>query len=756
MTRTSVVLALLGFSAAAPLAAQNVTELYVTPDTLRIDPGQRQGLTVQAFDEAGNAILSIKFKIADTLIARVATNGTVTAGRRGRTVVTVQAGQKTQNVVVLVAGGAPAPVPVAAAPATPKPAGGSGGVPTLSAGMSPPPAAVTIARLLAEPTKLVLLANERATLKITAIGSDGSIIGQPELIWRSLQPSVAALIDSAGTVAGMSPGQAVIQVIASSGVSLSVPVSVGITQFALSSDNLLLSPGEADTIRATVPALGNRALDPAGFQWLSGDASVADVSPSGVVRALGAGRTEIVVRGYLQERRIPVLVHQRVAHFVVAPRLTDKIRLPVNSTREFTLIPQTADSLPIEGVPVTWNVTDTAVAAFDVASGVLTARRPGTTQLTFAARGFVAKGWTIEVLPDAVALSRTRLAMHQGEKTTLAANFVDDQGKALGVAAGLEWVTSNAAVARVSADGTVEALAPGRATISVQPRGGQPVQAQVVVTGDLLVSSTRGGKYGLYTLSFNAPETLLPLIADSFANSVDGTWSPDRTRMVFASDRFGSGNFDIFVADADGRNPVRLTTDPAADHQPAWTPDGKRIVFVSGRSGSRQLYVMNADGSEARPLTAIPGGVDQPSVSPDGATVAFAGYPVARDGQSDIYTVALDGGQPVRVTSTADRREDLPFYFANGELGWVERRAGKNDPDRVLRQNGATAVLSTELSISGVTLSADGARLAWVGSRPSAQNKNVLEFTFQWRTLASGAETTVRLLPGERITSPSF
>ena len=39
---------------------------------------------VQAFDEAGNAILSIKFKIADTLIARVATNGTVTAGRRGR------------------------------------------------------------------------------------------------------------------------------------------------------------------------------------------------------------------------------------------------------------------------------------------------------------------------------------------------------------------------------------------------------------------------------------------------------------------------------------------------------------------------------------------------------------------------------------------------------------------------------------------------------------------------------------------------
>jgi hypothetical protein len=753
MTRSTLILATVTLALTAPLAAQNVTELYVTPDTLRIEAGQRQALTVQAFDEAGNAILAIKFKVADSTVAKVASNGTVSAGRRGRTVVTVEAGQKSRDVLVLVAGG-PAPRAAVAVATPPKPAG-SGAVPAVAAGMSPPP--VEIARLVAEPARLTLLPSERASIRITALRPDGTVVPEPELIWRSLQPGVAALVDSNGTIAGMGSGQAVIQVISASGVSLSVPVSVGMTQFALSADNLLLSPGEADTIQATVPALGNRPLDPSGFQWSTDEAGVVEVTPTGVIRALAPGKTEVVVRGFLQERRIPVLVHQHVAHFLVAPRLSEKVRLPAQTTREFTLIPQTADSVPIEGVPITWNVADTSVAGFDPASGILTARRPGTTTLTFAARGFVPKGWTIEVLPGAVSLARTRFAMRPGEKTPLLASFVDDQGHAMGAASGLEWFTSNATVARVSTDGTIEALTPGRATISAQPKGGQPVQALVVVTGDLLVSSTRGGKYGIYTMTTAAPEVLLPVIADSFANSVDGTWSPDRTRMVFASDRFGSGNFDIFVADADGRNPVRLTTDPAVDQQPEWTPDGSQIVFVSGRSGSRQVYSMKPDGSEVRQLTSLPGGADQPVVSPDGSRIAFTGYPGARDGQSDIYTVALDGGQPTPVTTSRDRHEERPFYFPSGELGWVEQRTGKSDPDRVVRQGGgATPLLTSDLSLQGVTLSRDGARLAWVGTRPSERNRNAVEFTFQWRTLASGAETSVRLLPGERITSPSF
>jgi hypothetical protein len=166
---------------------------------------------------------------------------------------------------------------------------------------------------------------------------------------------------------------------------------------------------------------------------------------------------------------------------------------------------------------------------------------------------------------------------------------------------------------------------------------------------------------------------------------------------------------------------------------------------------------MRLDGTVVRPLTSLPGGAEQPAISPDGARVAFTGYPGARDGQTEIYAMPVEGGQPVAVTATRDRREARPFFFPGGELGWVQERKDKGDPDLVIRQ-GATgpALLASDLSLQGLALSRDGARIAWVGARPSERNRNALEFTFQWRTLASGAETSVRLLPGERITSPAF
>ena len=59
------------------------------------------------------------------------------------------------------------------------------------------------------------------------------------------------------------------------------------------------------------------------------------------------------------------------------------------------------------------------------------------------------------------------------------------------------------------------------------------------------------------------------------------------------------------------------------DMWPAWSPDGRRIVFTSTRDGDPEVYVMNADGSEPRRLTTTPGRDAHPSWSPDGRTIAF-------------------------------------------------------------------------------------------------------------------------------------
>jgi TolB protein len=57
---------------------------------------------------------------------------------------------------------------------------------------------------------------------------------------------------------------------------------------------------------------------------------------------------------------------------------------------------------------------------------------------------------------------------------------------------------------------------------------------------------------------------------------------------------------------ADGTKVTRLTDDPAADVDPAWSPDGTKIAFSSGRDENPKIYVMNADGTGVAPLTDDP------------------------------------------------------------------------------------------------------------------------------------------------------
>lgn len=718
--------------------AQNVTELYVTPDTIRLRSGQSQGLTVQAFDDAGNVMFAIRYRAADSSIARVAQNGTVSAARAGRTEIVVQVGKKSKTIPVVVRDGSAEP---------------------LYAARSGAKASLPTAQLFADPTSLSLLPSETGRVEIKGYLADGSPTSVGRVHWRSLRTAVASVDDSTGTITGVSTGQAVIQASLPGGPTLNLPVTVALSGIGLDHTQIVLSPGYSDTLAVLVPGQGGRRLRSGDLQWSTSDDAVADVTADGIITAHAAGRTELIVQGYLQELRLPVVVHQRVARFAAAPKLNETVRLPVLGSRDFTLLPQTDDSVPIEGVPITWSIGDSSIAEFDQATGRLTARQAGTTTLQFAAPGFVPKGWSIEVIPGTVTFGRSRLALRPGERTQLTAQFVDATGAAVAPAVGLSWVTSNANVARVTPDGRIEAVSPGRAVISAQASAGQPAQATVFVTGDLLVASTRGGRFGVYALLANQPETFFPLVADAF-NNIDASYSPDRTRILFSSDRLGAGNYDIFVADADGREPVRLTTEPTMDIQPVWTADGSHIVFVSARGGIRQLYVMRADGRELRQLTALSGGADAPAPRPDGKAVAFTGYPVGPSGQSDIFTVSLDGGAPVAVTSTLDRSERRPAYLPDGQLAWVQPRIDKREPNQVLRQAtpGAApaSIFSSEMTIVDVAFAPDGARLAWIASRPEARNGNGLEFTFQWRALPGGVETSVRLLPGERITSPAF
>ncbi len=90
-------------------------------------------------------------------------------------------------------------------------------------------------------------------------------------------------------------------------------------------------------------------------------------------------------------------------------------------------------------------------------------------------------------------------------------------------------------------------------------------------------------------------------------------FSPDGRLIVYAHTE--SGNADIYVANADGSNPIRLTTAPGDDYFPHWSSDGRRITFTSERDGNPEIYVMNADGSAQTRLTNHPARDANPSWS---------------------------------------------------------------------------------------------------------------------------------------------
>jgi Tol biopolymer transport system component len=155
------------------------------------------------------------------------------------------------------------------------------------------------------------------------------------------------------------------------------------------------------------------------------------------------------------------------------------------------------------------------------------------------------------------------------------------------------------------------------------------------------------------------------------AADADPAWSPEGRRIAFTSNR--AGNDDIWLMAENGSGPVQLTTDQSSDVHATWSPGGRNLAFAGSRDGDAEIFVMNEDGTGQSQLTHNSSADATPAWSPDGARLAFLSE---RDGNSEIYVMNVDGSGATRLTD-APGRDVSPSWSPDGSrIAFASERDG--------------------------------------------------------------------------------
>jgi Tol biopolymer transport system component len=246
---------------------------------------------------------------------------------------------------------------------------------------------------------------------------------------------------------------------------------------------------------------------------------------------------------------------------------------------------------------------------------------------------------------------------------------------------------------------------------------------------EFVFSSGTGTNFGLWRMAVSngaIPQRINLDTSNAFAPAISRLGN----RLAFATLKW---DLNIWRIDLKGPGeepglPFRFIASTEVEYYPAFSPDGRRIAFMSQRSGTQEIWICDKDGSKAAQLTSFGGAaIYGPSWSPDSQNIAFT---VAQKGmKDDVYVVSVNGGTPRRMTT--DPAEDKwPYWSHDGK--WIYFSSTRTGREEIWKMpsRGGEAVPITRNSGDAPQESPDGKFLYYMKGWPDS--------TSVWRASVDG------------------
>ena len=197
----------------------------------------------------------------------------------------------------------------------------------------------------------------------------------------------------------------------------------------------------------------------------------------------------------------------------------------------------------------------------------------------------------------------------------------------------------------------------------VHTSGVAVVTGKLIALGDLTGRIVTDDFEDLFALDVDGSD-FVRLAANAAGPEFDGSWSADGKWIAYRDSTKGINKDDeIAIVSADGRTRRNLTTNPANDWGPDWSPDGTTIAFNSDRDQAGELrgYLVSPDGSNLRRIEAD-AWIEYPSWSPDGTKLAFMG---AIGGNYEVFVVDL-ASRAVKKLTDSPGHDAWPAWSPDG------------------------------------------------------------------------------------------